>query len=165
LPWLKREFGWSEDTAERYMQAHKVFGSDSAQVRNLPDLPLRTFYMLAAPSTPEPARAEVIERAEAGEKLTHAQVKRWQFATYQVGQSSHNQELRNSKLFRGSQPTYMIKEAAQLARCNERSMRTERRDVDDRPDRQREQQMEPHLGPFHHASASSSSPIGSPAPS
>jgi hypothetical protein len=56
------------------MQLHKAFGSDSAHVRNL-DLPMRSLYLLAAPSTPEPARTEVIQRAEAGEHFTHAQVK------------------------------------------------------------------------------------------
>lgn len=75
LVWLDREFGWSEDTAERYMQAHRVFGSNSARVRNLPDLPLRSFYLLTAKSTPEVAREEVIGRAAGGERLSHDQVK------------------------------------------------------------------------------------------
>jgi hypothetical protein len=44
-------------------------------------------------------------------------------------------------------------------------MRAERRDVDHGPDRKREQQAKPGLGAIHHESASSSSPIGSPAPS
>jgi hypothetical protein len=34
-----------------------------------------TLYLIAPDSVPEAARTEVIERAEAGEKLTHAQVK------------------------------------------------------------------------------------------
>ena len=71
LPWLEREFGWSEDTALRFMQVYEMSKS-----RNLRDLNLRVsgLYLLAAPSTPEPARTEVIERAEAGEHLTHARV-------------------------------------------------------------------------------------------
>lgn len=36
------------------------------------ELPVAGLYLLAAPSTPEEARAEVTERAEAGEKITHA---------------------------------------------------------------------------------------------
>jgi hypothetical protein len=36
-------------------------------------------------------------------------------------------------------------------------MRAERDDVNDRPHREREQQMKPHLGSFDHAPASSSS--------
>jgi hypothetical protein len=42
-------------------------------------------------------------------------------------------------------------------------MRSERGDVDNRPDRQREQQMEPDRGSFNHPSAStSSSRLGTP---
>jgi hypothetical protein len=36
------------------------------------DIPLRGLYLLAAPSTPAPARQEIIERAGQGEKLTAA---------------------------------------------------------------------------------------------
>jgi hypothetical protein len=36
---------------------------------------MRSLYLLAAPSTPVEARTEVIDRAEAGEHFTHAQVK------------------------------------------------------------------------------------------
>ena len=39
------------------------------------DLSLKSLYLLAAPSTPEAARDEVIERSEAGEHLTPAQIK------------------------------------------------------------------------------------------
>jgi hypothetical protein len=72
LPWLKREFGWSADTALRFMQV-----ADFTENRNLRDLeiPVSGLYHLAAPSTPEAARDEVIERSEAGERLTSAQVK------------------------------------------------------------------------------------------
>lgn len=69
--WLDREFGWSESTALRYMQTYEL--GKSVTVTDL-DLPLRGLYLLAAPSTPAEAREAVIERAEAGEKLTHAQV-------------------------------------------------------------------------------------------
>jgi hypothetical protein len=31
LAWLKQEFAWSEDTAERFMQVARTFGSDSAR--------------------------------------------------------------------------------------------------------------------------------------
>jgi hypothetical protein len=64
LPWLKREFGWSVATAERYIQVHENLGAKIVNLTNL-ELPVPGLYLLAAPSTPEPARAEVIERAEA----------------------------------------------------------------------------------------------------
>jgi hypothetical protein len=42
--------------------------------RNL-NLPVSALYLIAAPSTPEKVRDEVIERAEAGESMTRAKVK------------------------------------------------------------------------------------------
>jgi hypothetical protein len=56
------------------MRVHEVFGSNPHHVADLM-LPTKGLYLLAAPSTPEPARTEVIQRAEAGEHFTHAQVK------------------------------------------------------------------------------------------
>jgi hypothetical protein len=71
LPWLEREFGWTDKTAERFMQVH----SKSDKLSNL-DVPVSGLYLLAAPSTPEEARAEVIERAEQGEALSVSDVQR-----------------------------------------------------------------------------------------
>lgn len=66
LPWLEREFGWSDSTALRYIQAHQFATDKSVTVT---DLSLKSLYLLAAPSTPEAARDEVIERSEAGGDL------------------------------------------------------------------------------------------------
>ena len=79
LPWLNREFGWSEDTAERFIRVHDFVAglSDSATVRNLVlTLPVSSVYLLAAPSTPEPAKTEIIERAAIGAPIAVAEVKR-----------------------------------------------------------------------------------------
>src|SRR5215472_571867 len=73
LPWLDREFGWKETTAQRFMRVHKLWQSKSGK---LPDLPVSAIYLLAAPSTPEPAKTEIIERAKAGESLRATEVKR-----------------------------------------------------------------------------------------
>ena len=78
LPWLDREFGWSEDTAERFIRVHEFIEglSNSASVRNLVlTLPVSSVYLLAAPSTPDEARDAIIERAEAGETVSVADVK------------------------------------------------------------------------------------------
>jgi Protein of unknown function (DUF3102) len=73
LPWLETEFGWKDDTALHFMQV-----SELAKSRNLRDfnVPISGLYLLAAPSTPEEARTEVIERAEKGERLSLAEVQR-----------------------------------------------------------------------------------------
>jgi hypothetical protein len=74
LPWLEREFGWSDKTAERFMAVHRL----GMKFDNLSDLevPVSSLYFLTAPSTPDEARTEVIARAEAGEKLPVEEVKR-----------------------------------------------------------------------------------------
>jgi hypothetical protein len=72
LPWLDREFGWTDKTAENFINVYKLSGKFE-NFSNL-DLPLSGLYLLAAPSTPEAARAEIIERAEKGEKIQVADV-------------------------------------------------------------------------------------------
>jgi Protein of unknown function (DUF3102) len=73
LPWLEREFGWTDDTALNFMRAHEL-----AKSRNFRDLslPVSALYLLAAPSTPDAARDEIIERAKAGEAMPVKKVKR-----------------------------------------------------------------------------------------
>lgn len=70
--WLSAEFGWSERTAQRYMQAAEVFWNKTDIVS---DLPATTIYQLSAPSTPEPVRVAVVERLEKGEHVTHDEIK------------------------------------------------------------------------------------------
>ena len=70
LPWLEREFQWSERTARNFMQMHEL-SMKSANIAEL-DLPLTGFYLLAAPSTSEAVRNDVLARAEAGETFSVA---------------------------------------------------------------------------------------------
>lgn len=71
LPWLRAEFEWSDDTARRFMQVAERFGHKPQLVRFAPS----ALYLLAAPPTPEEARVEALERAGAGEEITHATAK------------------------------------------------------------------------------------------
>jgi Protein of unknown function (DUF3102) len=64
LPWLEREFGWTDDTALNYMRQYEM--DKSRTVRDL-NLPLRTLYLLAALSTPPKVRDTLIDRLERGE--------------------------------------------------------------------------------------------------
>jgi hypothetical protein len=73
LPWLDREFGWTDDTALNFMRVYEL--SKSRNFRDL-SLPLSALYLLAAPSTPQEARDEIIERAQAGETIPVAEAKR-----------------------------------------------------------------------------------------
>ena len=68
-PWLQAEFGWSMRSAENFISVGVAFHPKSAIIANLTILPTAA-YLLAAPSVPEKARREAIDRAEAGEKIT-----------------------------------------------------------------------------------------------
>ncbi|WP_233384651.1 DUF3102 domain-containing protein [Methylobacterium sp. C25] len=61
--WLREEFGWSERTAQRYMQAARVFGDEPDTVS---DLAPGAVYALSAESTPAAVRTAVLARVEAG---------------------------------------------------------------------------------------------------
>lgn len=63
--WLNAEFGMSERTAQNYMLAARQFGDHPAVVAVLPP---GVVYALAAPSTPETIRQDVIRRIEDGER-------------------------------------------------------------------------------------------------
>jgi hypothetical protein len=67
LNWQKAEFAWSQRTAYRFIE---VF--EAVKVANLANLEIdvSALYLIAAPSTPEPVRQEVIERAQQGEPIT-----------------------------------------------------------------------------------------------
>jgi hypothetical protein len=73
LPWLEREFGWSDRTAENYMRVYTL-STKFETVSNL-CLDLRSLYLLTAKSTPQEAQDEIIARVEAGEQVTVADVK------------------------------------------------------------------------------------------
>jgi hypothetical protein len=73
LPWLEREFGWSVSSAENFINVHKLAGKFPT-VGNL-EMDMRSLYALAAPSTPDEARDEIIDRAANGETFTQAQIK------------------------------------------------------------------------------------------
>jgi hypothetical protein len=67
--WLKREFSWSQDTAERFMR----LAADPVEFRKLRNLnlPVSSIYLLTAPSTPPEVREKIIDRASKGEKVEH----------------------------------------------------------------------------------------------
>lgn len=70
--WLEAEFGWSTSAATKFMQAAEVFGVKSVNFTNIAPSAL---YALASGTIPEPIRDEFIARAEAGERVTHKDVK------------------------------------------------------------------------------------------
>jgi Protein of unknown function (DUF3102) len=74
LPWLDREFGWTDKTAENFINVYKLSGK-LENFSNL-ELPISGLYSLAAPSTPEMAKTDIIKRAQSGEVIPLSEVKR-----------------------------------------------------------------------------------------
>lgn len=71
--WIDAEFGWSRDTAQRFMNVAQVFGG-----REMPHgavFQAKALYALASSNTPQIIRDEFIAKAEAGERVTHKDVK------------------------------------------------------------------------------------------
>ncbi len=70
--WLDAEFDWTERTAQQFINVARRFKSE-----NFSDLQLApsALYLLAAPSTPEAAREEALERASTGESITYTTAK------------------------------------------------------------------------------------------
>ncbi len=67
LPWIRDEFGWSRETAHRFIHVAENF----PQIAHCVQFQMRALYLLASPSTPESARDEALTLAESGERITH----------------------------------------------------------------------------------------------
>jgi hypothetical protein len=67
-PWLEREFAWEETTARRFMSVYWLNGK-SGKLQDL-SFDVSALYKLAARSTPDTVREEVLERARQGEHVS-----------------------------------------------------------------------------------------------
>ena len=67
LKWIDAEFGLSERTAQKFMSIAREIGPNA---KDSSHLSFEALAKLAAPSTPEPVRTEVLERAASGERVT-----------------------------------------------------------------------------------------------
>ncbi len=59
LQWVEKEFNFGVRNAQKMMQVTERFGENTKRVSHLPQ---RTVYLLAAPSTPEAIREEVLAK-------------------------------------------------------------------------------------------------------
>jgi hypothetical protein len=73
--WVRARLGWSRQKAYGYLQIYERFGTQNLSKR-LDTLVPSVLFLISAPSTPEAARTEIIERAEAGESVSVAEAKR-----------------------------------------------------------------------------------------
>ncbi|YAF94033.1 MAG: DUF3102 domain-containing protein [Nodularia sp. CChRGM 3473] len=67
--WLKVEFGWSRRTAYNFINVYEAF-SERANLAQI-NIATSALYLLAAPSTPQNVREEILQRAHEGKTLTH----------------------------------------------------------------------------------------------
>ncbi len=74
-PWLQSQFGWSYTHADNYMKIYAAMRDGKFQQKLEFGLSVSSLALLASPSTPDKAVAEVTGRVEGGEQLTRAQVK------------------------------------------------------------------------------------------
>jgi len=75
--WLDKEFGFSRDSADRWIQVADYVDANPqiAEALRQKKFARTAVYLLAAPSTPESARQEVIARTEAGESMPPRKVR------------------------------------------------------------------------------------------
>jgi len=83
IDWLEKEFDWSEGTALNFMQVYKLVEELKSKNKNFTDLNIANLniapsamYALARPSTRPEVREEIMERAAAGETITHKTVQK-----------------------------------------------------------------------------------------
>jgi hypothetical protein len=74
LTWIEVEFGWSDQTARRFIHVYELSRDSKFNKLLSSNLPLSALYQLAAPKTPEPARKEIADRLEAGDKPSCGEV-------------------------------------------------------------------------------------------
>lgn len=84
LPWIAAEFEMDQKTAFNFMSVYERFGSGKLGI--IPNFKPTILYALSAPSTPESVIDKAIEQAEAGDKVTVADVKQWKEAAQSASQ-------------------------------------------------------------------------------
>jgi Protein of unknown function (DUF3102) len=77
LPWLKKNFGWSNSTAQNYMNVARAFGKFPT-VGNLVGVSIegKALYYLSGKGVTEDAREKAIVQVKQGKKVTLADAKR-----------------------------------------------------------------------------------------
>jgi hypothetical protein len=120
--WLRAEFGWTDRTAQNFMTVAQAFGPKTEMISDLTIQPTAA-YLLAAPSAPDQARKQAIERAEAGEEITTAVAKRILADTRKRGRRKERRIPANKlgvqlvKTLERWRERWGQKDLSQLARC------------------------------------------------
>ena len=115
LSWLEREFGWSDDSARRYMRLYQFAQEDFKfrKLRNL-QLPASGLYLLAQAKCPLEARKEIVERAEAGETIEVAKIESV-ITAHKISKGWSPERRRRYRARRGRKATTAHEELASAA--------------------------------------------------
>ncbi|MDP9370080.1 MAG: DUF3102 domain-containing protein [Chloroflexota bacterium] len=70
-PWLEREFGWSNRTAQKFMQIHRTFGESAPEGV----FDFKALELLSASTTPIEVRERFVNQAKAGKPVHHNEVR------------------------------------------------------------------------------------------
>lgn len=84
LPWIAAEFEMSRQTADNFTSVYERFGNGKLPIFS--NFKPSILYALSAPSTPESVIDRALEQAEAGDKVTVADVKQWKEAAQVASQ-------------------------------------------------------------------------------
>ncbi len=122
--WIEAEFTMSARTAERYINAAKF--ADSLGKNDIVSvLPATTIQLLAAPSTPREIQDAVIQRAEAGKRVTAADLKQM----LQEKKEADRKAAQEAKLTPKQKKTRAEKEAERERERKEYEVRNARMDA------------------------------------
>jgi hypothetical protein len=69
LPWIEREFGWSDRTARNFMRVHEMLSGKSEIISDLA-IDATALYALASKSVPNSVREQMLARAQQGEHIS-----------------------------------------------------------------------------------------------
>jgi hypothetical protein len=75
LPWLEREFGWSDRTARNFINVHEMVRERKLETVSNLKIPLKSLYLLAAPGTSDEVCQQMLDRAANGETVSAAEIK------------------------------------------------------------------------------------------
>ena len=110
--WLKAEFNMTERTAQNYMSAAELVG----KYETVSVLKPKMLYLLAAPSTPEPTRQEILGRLNHGEAPSDQEI------LDAVEQAKHQQKEVQHRQTRGQKPGSYPKPASTPRLTNQREV-------------------------------------------
>jgi len=74
LRWLKEEFDWSDRSARNFINVYELLQTTKLENFSNLSIPRSALYLLAAPRTPGKVRDAVLAQAEAGAKISVAEV-------------------------------------------------------------------------------------------